>query len=113
MGVPPVRIEDIGGLGVATSSSGPPAVFFVFQPDVSSSFREVTRRCAGKRNLCIIFDSQLVTRPVIMIALSGSGIIEGIGGSADRRMLIAAVTSGRLKAVPVLLREETIPRPGR
>ena len=81
---------------------------FELKSRVKPRFREVTSRFV-KHHFCIILNGRLVTRPVLMTPLPGSGIIEGIGDHEDRKMLVATIKAGALKVIPILVREETIP----
>ena len=82
-------------------------VVFELQPEVKDSFFQFTKKYI-KRNLCIVFNEKLVTRPVINAALPGSGIIEGIGEREEIRKLIVTIKSGSLKIKPKLYMEQQI-----
>jgi SecD/SecF fusion protein len=84
-----------------------PVVAFELRAESKEAFRELTRKNL-KRNLCIIFNEHLVTRPVIQSTLPGSGIIEGIGEREEIRKLIVTIKSGSLKIKPVLFMEQQI-----
>ncbi|MBN2491182.1 MAG: protein translocase subunit SecD [Planctomycetes bacterium] len=84
-----------------------PVVAFELRPESKDAFRDLTRRYL-KRNLCIIFNERLVTRPVIQAVLPGSGVIEGISEREEIRKLIVTIKSGSLKIKPVLFMEQQI-----
>ena len=84
-----------------------PVVAFELKAESKEPFRELTDK-NKKRNLCIIFNERLVTRPVIQATLPGSGIIEGIGEREEIRKLIVTIKSGSLKIKPVLFMEQQI-----
>ena len=74
-------------------------------PEKKTAFRDFTKKYV-KRNLCIIFNEKLLTRPVLNMPLPGAGIIQGIGEREEIRKLIVAIKSGKLGCKPVLVREE-------
>jgi len=82
-------------------------VFFELRPERKNAFRDFTKDHV-KRNLCIIFNEKLVTRPVINTTLPGSGIIQGIGEREEIRKLIVTIKSGSLKIKPILKSEDKI-----
>ena len=96
--------EDIVKISPTVSQQEQVAVF-EFSPEKKYAFQDFTKKNV-KRNLCIIFNEKLLTRPVINSTLPGSGVIQGIGEQEDIEKLVISVRSGRLGIKPVLVREE-------
>ena len=80
-------------------------VYFELRPEKKNAFRDFTRKHV-KRNLCIVFNEKLVTRPVLNSPLPGSGIIQGLGEREEIQKLIIYIKSGKLGCKPILVREE-------
>lgn len=60
------------------------------------------------RNLCVVVNDRLVSRPTVESALPGSGLIRGIDSRDLVRALVAAHPAGALDATPELVSERVI-----
>lgn len=82
-------------------------VSFEMIPDKKDALRDLTSSNKG-RNLCVMFNEKLVTRPVIEGTLPGGGIIRGIDSRDEVRKLVVTIKSGSLKIKPRLFMEQQI-----
>ncbi len=82
-------------------------VSFEMVPDKKDALRDLTSANKG-RNLCVMFNEKLVTRPVINQTLPGGGVIQGIDNREEVRKLVVTIKSGSLKIKPKLFMEQQI-----